>query len=100
MIEDSSGSIWAGTYIMIEIIGYIGTFALMFCNMPLWLKTLHDGHCKGVSIGYLILSEFGFLCMMVYIQATSFSIPLLINYVVNIFFVGTMILFKFFPRTI
>jgi hypothetical protein len=40
---------------VIELYGYVGGALLAFCALPLLVKTIRDGHARGVSLGFLLM---------------------------------------------
>ena len=61
-------------------------------------KNYKQGHANGISTYYIVSILLGFITMLWYICLTNKSIPLIVNYVINIISFGIMTWFKFFPR--
>jgi uncharacterized protein with PQ loop repeat len=80
-------------------LGYIGTIALMLSVLPQLFKTFRDGHCDGVSLGFLVILEIGMFSMLSHVLlADKPSIPLVINYICNGGAYGVMLVIKLTKR--
>lgn len=69
---------------MIELCGYVGGILLALCALPLLLKTIRDGHARGVSLGFLLMWAGGEMLMLRYVAEASPTIQLIGNYVLNL----------------
>lgn len=69
---------------MIELFGYVGGALLAFCAVPLLIKTIRDGHARGVSLGFLLMWAVGEMLTLRYVADVSPTVPLIGNYVVNL----------------
>lgn len=69
---------------MIELCGYVGGALLAFCAVPLLIKTVRDGHARGVSLGFLLMWAVGEALTLRYVAEVSPTVPLIGNYVVNL----------------
>jgi uncharacterized protein with PQ loop repeat len=77
---------------MFKLLGMLGSFALVIGSLPQVLKSIKDGHAKGLSLGTLICWIFGMGCMLVYVLIDHpGDLVLPINYGVNL--LATLILF-------
>jgi uncharacterized protein with PQ loop repeat len=68
---------------VIELCGYVGAALLAFCAVPLLIKTVRDGHARGVSLWFMVLWVTGGGMTGVYVALTNPSVPLLANYALN-----------------
>jgi uncharacterized protein with PQ loop repeat len=84
---------------MINIIGIIAMLCLMTATIPQAIKSIKDGHSKGIAGGYLILLLTGFSLMSIYLLLTKPIIPVLVNYASNIVMMLVVGYYKIFPRT-
>lgn len=80
------------------ILGFIGAVAFAFCGAPQAIKAYKDGHSNGISGWMLFLWLLGEICTTLYVIITIFDLILLLNYAVNIIFLGIILKFKLFPR--
>lgn len=69
---------------MIELYGYVGGALLAFCALPLLVKTVRDGHARGVSLGFLLMWAVGEALTLRYVADVSPTVPLIANYCVNL----------------
>lgn len=83
---------------MIHIIGYLAMFCLITASIPQAIKSIKEGHSKGMAGGYIILLLFGFTLMSVYLLLTKPIIPVLINYASNILMMLIIGYYKLFPK--
>lgn len=80
-----------------ETIGWLGSVLLALCGFPQAVKSWQDGHSRGLSWMFLLMWTFGEILVFVYILPTG-KIPLILNYGINIIFVGVIIKYKLRPR--
>ena len=83
---------------MISIIGYLAMACLMTATIPQAIKSIRDGHSRGMAGGYLILLLCGFSLMSFYLLMTKPIIPVLLNYFANIVMMLVVAYYKLFPR--
>jgi uncharacterized protein with PQ loop repeat len=69
---------------VIDLYGYVGGALLAFCAVPLLIKTVRDGHARGVSLGFLLMWSAGEALTLRYVADVSPTVPLIGNYVVNL----------------
>jgi uncharacterized protein with PQ loop repeat len=69
---------------VIELCGYVGAALLAFCAVPLLIKTIRDGHARGVSLGFLLMWAVGEALTLRYVAEVSPTVPLIANYIVNL----------------
>lgn len=84
---------------MADIVGWLGSVLLAVCGAPQALKSIRDGHSRGMSSSFLMFWLGGELCYL-YSTAAKFGLVswLVFNYVGNIIFVLVIIYFALFPR--
>lgn len=68
---------------MIELAGWLGSACFAVCGVPLAIKTLRDGHARGLSWGFLLLWLAGEVLCTVYAFGIG-ATPLLFNYAFNL----------------
>jgi uncharacterized protein with PQ loop repeat len=82
----------------IKILGYAAMMFLMLGGLPQAYKTFKQGHANGVSSYYINFLLTGFILMLIFVCLTNKSIPLIVNYIVNIIAFLILAWFKSFPR--
>lgn len=84
---------------LMEVLGWVGQLSLTICALPQVIKTIREGHSKGVSWGTLILWFVGevFSCLYVIFLGKW---PLIINYFLNVLVIPIIIWYKVKPRTL
>jgi uncharacterized protein with PQ loop repeat len=80
-----------------ETIGWIGSILFAICAIPQVLQCAKDGHARGLNSFFLGCWFFGELFTIVYIFPKG-DMPLLFNYILNLFFVVIMIRYKIWER--
>jgi len=82
-----------------EIIGWVGSFLLTFCGMPLVWQSHKDGHARGVNIVFLEMWLWGEVLVLAYILAQPMLLwPLIANYAFNIMLILIIQHYKLSPR--
>ena len=76
-----------------EDIGYISTICLGVCSLPLFIKTIRDGHCRGVSGIFIVLWFIGDCTGIFYVYSLG-KLPLILNYSFNTIMATTILIFK------
>ena len=83
----------------IEIIGWIATAFFAISALPQSIKSVIDGHSKGMSLLTLLFWYFGEVLMLWYtLVKYPNDLILIINYVGNIILLSVILKYKFFPR--
>ena len=84
---------------MLELIGLIGATAFALSGVPQAVKSVREGHSKGMSHGTIVLWLTGEGAMLIYagIKYTSDYI-LICNYLANFLVVGVIARYKYLPR--
>lgn len=82
-------------------IGWLGSICLAMCGFPQALKSFRTKSAGDITWGLLILWELGEFLTMFYvfnkIGVSMISWPLMVNYALNLLFVGVMIYYKIWP---
>jgi uncharacterized protein with PQ loop repeat len=78
-----------------EILGWLGGIFLSICAFPQVIKVSREKNADGMSHLNLWLWFFGEVFMLLYIVFQQFSLPLLLNYSLNLVFVTIMIYYKY-----
>jgi uncharacterized protein with PQ loop repeat len=68
----------------IDIIGMIAFMCMSFATVPQLIKSFRERHCDGISWGYIIALQLGFILMFLHVAITSPNIFVLANYGVKI----------------
>lgn len=84
---------------MLNLIGWIGAICLAVSGIPQAYLSWKQGHSKGISSGLLWLWMIGITFTLVYVLFNlGFVAVLVLNYTLNIIFVGIIIKYKYWPR--
>jgi uncharacterized protein with PQ loop repeat len=84
---------------VMAILGYLGALLLGACALPLLVRTLRDGHARGVSALFLVSWFLGECLMLAYVVLLpALSIPLFANYLANVLMVGLVCFYRVRPR--
>ncbi len=85
--------------IHLEYLGWIASLLFAFCGAPQAWMSFKQKHSDGITWLLLIMWMSGELLMIIYVMANYMDVPLMVNFILNIFFVGVMIWYKI-PREI
>lgn len=80
---------------MLEVIGWVGSIFLAICALPQAIHSYKTKNADGISHGLLWLWYFGELLTLIYISATSFSWPLVVNYSLNLVLLHVVLYYKY-----
>lgn len=84
---------------LIEVIGWLGSALFAACGFPQALRSYKDGHSNGLSWGFLLMWFFGEVLTLVYVAQKPDVLPLLVNYLANLFFLLIIIRYKIWARS-
>jgi len=73
--------------------GYISAVCLGLCSLPLVVKTVREGHCKGVSGWFLTMWFIGEAFGVTYVVQLG-DFPLMLNYIFNTIVVLIILIYK------
>jgi hypothetical protein len=77
------------------LVGWLGAFALAVCSFPLLVRTVADGHARGVSLAFLLLWWVGEVLMLEHVRRSpARSVPLMVNYATNVAIVGVILFYR------
>lgn len=76
---------------------YLGSILLAICAAPLAWRAYKDGHSKGVDGLFLGIWAMGEVFTLSYVLYT-WDLPLILNYGLNLIFIGTVVYYKVNPR--
>lgn len=82
---------------MIQIIGYIGSIAYALSGIPQAILSIKNGHSRGVSRGFAMLSVIGSSLSLIYALPRG-DYVLLLNFGANIIVWGTVLKYSYFER--
>lgn len=84
---------------MPDLVGWIGSILFAICGAPQALKSIREGHSRGMAPAFLAFWLGGELCYL-YSTAAKFGFVswLVVNILGNIFFVLVIIYYAVFPR--
>lgn len=80
--------------IHLQYLGWIASVLFALCGAPQAWMSFKTKHSDGISWLMLIFWFVGELLMMVYVLVNYLDVPLMVNYICNLFFVGVMIWYK------
>jgi uncharacterized protein with PQ loop repeat len=81
------------------LIGTLGSIAFALSGLPQAIKSIHDGHSKGISHGMLWLWLFGEVCMIFYsLYFYTYDFILISNYFINFVNVAVITKYKYWER--
>jgi uncharacterized protein with PQ loop repeat len=84
---------------MIEVLGWVGGALLALCGLPQAIKSWKDGHSDGISDSFLWMWFIGEVFLLIYILFKhGLDLPLVANYLINLFFIVIIIKYKYKPR--
>lgn len=77
--------------------GWIGSFLLAICGLPQAMKSLRQGHSKGLSTYFLVLWSVGEVFTLIAVVDLKVDY-LLLNYISNLLFLLIIWFYKLYPR--
>ena len=81
-----------------ELIGWVGSFLLTFCGVPMAWQSFKEGHSTGVNMIFLQMWLWGEVFTLIYVAAQpELLIPLIANYIFNIIMILVILKYKYFP---
>lgn len=78
---------------------YFGSILLAICAAPLAWRSYKDGHSDGVDFLFLLIWLLGEIFTLSYV-VYKLDIPLILNYGLNLIFIGVVVYYKVKPRKI
>ena len=78
---------------------WIGSILLAICGLPLAWRSYKDGHSHGVDFLFLIVWGLGEIFTLSYVLY-KWDLPLILNYSLNLIFIGIVFYYKIKPREI
>lgn len=82
----------------IYFLGWVGSILLAFCGMPQALDSYRRKSSTGITWGFIGMWFLGELFTLIYIYPKA-DLPLLFNYLINIFFISVIGYYKVFSKT-
>lgn len=76
---------------------WLGSILLAICGAPLAYRAYKDGHSDGVDTLFLVIWGLGELFTLSYVLY-NFDLPLILNYGLNLFFIGVVVKYKIKPE--
>ena len=80
---------------MINFIGWLSTFCFTIAGFPQVLKTIKEGHARGISTGFLFFWFMGNVTGAIY-AVSSGSFPLAIGFITTVLFGSIIWKYKLF----
>ena len=82
-----------------ELIGWVGSFLLTFCGVPLAWQSYKDGHSNNINMTFLQMWLWGEVLVLIYVLAQATLLyPLIANYAFNIILIAVIMRYKLSPR--
>jgi uncharacterized protein with PQ loop repeat len=81
----------------VQFFGWVYSLAFALSALPQTLKSIKDGHTKGVADGTLILWSTGEIGGILYGLGIG-ELPIIFNCAMNTIFVGIIVRYRLFPR--
>lgn len=81
---------------MLDVIGYIGSFAFAICGIPLALEVLKAKHARNINTWFLVLWVIGEIFTLTYVLLSS-NWPLVPNYIFNLITLLIVLKYKILP---
>ncbi len=78
---------------LFEAVGWVGGMLLAVCGIPQTIKTVKDGHARGLAWSFLLMWFGGEILSFIYLLPTE-NVPMLINLGVNTIFTSIIIYYK------
>jgi uncharacterized protein with PQ loop repeat len=100
--DDHPIRIWFGQVVvptLIEVIGWIGSILFALCGAPQAWMSYRRKNSHGLSWLFIFMWFFGELFTLIYIIDKPHMLPLILNYTLNILFLGVILWYKKFPRS-
>jgi len=82
---------------MLELIGWIGSIAFAISGLPQAIYSYKQGHSRGITWGLIWCWWVGEWFSLIYVIPLG-KLPLIINYLGNIVFVGVITYYKIWER--
>jgi len=84
---------------MLELIGWVGSFLLTFCAVPMAWQSYKEGHTNGVNMPFLQMWFWGEILTLIYVLSQpELLYPLIANYAFNIVLIVIILKYKIYPR--
>jgi uncharacterized protein with PQ loop repeat len=83
-----------------ETFAWIGSILLGVCALPQSYKSIKDKETVGVSPAFLWAWILGEMFTFVYVIFEKYSVPLLLNYLLNIIFISVILYYFYFPKNL
>ena len=83
-----------------ELFGWGGSILLAACGAPQALRSYTQRSTVGISPLFLWMWFLGEVFTLFYVLLEKFSLPLLLNYAVNIGFISVIIYYYYFPKNV
>ena len=82
---------------MLDYVGWLSTLCFTIAGLPQVIKTIKEGHARGISTGFLFFWYLGNVTGAVYSIACR-NVPLSIGFVVTVLFGSIMVKYKLFNK--
>jgi len=83
---------------MIETIGWLSSLLFCICGAPQAYKSWKQKSSNGISTSFLLMWLGGEILGIVYILPKN-DFPILVNYIINLFFISIILYYKINDKT-
>lgn len=88
----------AGINFTYEWLGWLGSMLFAFCGLPQAIHAFRHKHADGMTWSFIMMWLWGEIFTLIYISSKEDVVPLLANYILNVFFLLIILWFKVFPQ--
>lgn len=82
---------------IVDLLGWLGGGMLAVCSIPQSIKIIKLGSSRSMSILFMWLWFWGEIFTLAYIIAGNFSLPLFVNYSINLTLSVLMLKYYYYP---
>jgi uncharacterized protein with PQ loop repeat len=83
---------------IVDLLGWLGGGMLAICSIPQTIKIIKAGSSKSMSLLFMWLWFWGEVFTLSYILIGSFSLPLFVNYSINLTLSIILLKYYYFPK--
>jgi len=82
----------------VDLLGWLGGGMLAICSIPQTIKIIKAGSSKSMSLLFMWLWFWGEVFTLSYILIGNFSLPLFVNYSINLTLSIILLKYYYFPK--
>ena len=84
-------------WIVMELFGWVGSVLLAVCGAPQAHRSYKQKRTTGIAPSFLWMWFLGEILTLFYICFDKYSLPLIVNYSLNIFFISLIMWYYYYP---